>query len=181
MTAHEALPRVSRLIAWHARRHAGPRRGDARAELEQDATVRLLENFPKFDGDPDHLARFTTWMCSGAARDARTRQARAARVAAHLRDLAARSADRRGHRPHQQNDTSATEQEEQIARLAALPAAVDRLPAHQRDAVVRVFGLDGHAPRTREAVATALGVSRKAVGQRVQRAVAALRDLLTEA
>ncbi|WP_439625962.1 sigma-70 family RNA polymerase sigma factor [Gemmata sp.] len=174
MTAHEALPRVERLIRWHARRRVGPGRDADADDLAQDATVRLLESFPKFNGNPGLLPQFTSWMCYRASEARTTRHARDAQVAAHLRDLAARDAARPG------CAADGPDSEDAAAEAARLRAAVERLPAQQRAAVVRVFGLDGRGPATRKGVAAELGVTHQAVSDRVKRAVAALRAMLTE-
>jgi len=61
------------------------------------------------------------------------------------------------------------------AALHALePVELDRLPAGDREVLVRYYGLGGHAPRTLNEVAQELGLSKFRAAQAVRRAVAAL-------
>ncbi len=169
MNSHEACLRLQNLFGSYTKRHYGLTGEDA-DDVKQEASLLLLQNFHKFDGK--HLWTFAVWQLSLARnRVAHQRKLVNNRVRKHLENLARD----RGNAYEPEDGLLVVENTGYVARVRE---SLERLSTQQREAMTRVYGLDGQPPIPAIDLGREIGISRQAVSCRLNSAVSNLRRLL---
>ncbi len=144
--------------------------GDDLDDVMQEASLLLLQNFPKFNGK--HLSTFAKWQVAQARfRVGRQRTIGTNRIRKHLED----SARARGEGVECNEVVQHEQAEHDATCVTRVKGLLERLSGPQRVVMTLIYGLDGRPPIRPKDLGRETGTSRRDISQKLSLATSNMR------